>query len=82
MCRLYDHVRQAKLYDGESIKEIIYLFEPKIKKTSRFLGNVERKDLEQELRIRIVKAVDKFKTAETPGFREFISQLSDQSKSQ
>lgn len=77
MCRLYYHIKQAKNRDLNSIEEIIHRFDPKIKKTSTFIDNHERENLEQELKIRVIKAVDKFKTAETPGFREFISHLSD-----
>lgn len=79
MCRLYYLIQQAKTRDMESMNEIIHRFDPKIKNTSKFTGNHEREDLEQELKIRVVKAVDKFKTAETPGFREFVSDLSEQS---
>jgi hypothetical protein len=80
MRRLYHLVQRAKTHDSESTQEIIHRFNPKIKQTSRFTKNFEREDLEQELRIRIVKAVDKFKTDETPGFREFVSHLSDQQR--
>ncbi|WP_010531815.1 helix-turn-helix domain-containing protein [Lentibacillus jeotgali] len=82
MRRLYHLVQHAKTNDSESTKEIIHRFDPKIKQTSRFTGKFEREDLEQELRIRIVKAVDKFKTDDTPGFREFISHLSEQNSNQ
>ncbi|GGJ97154.1 hypothetical protein GCM10007063_19460 [Lentibacillus kapialis] len=82
MRRLYYLVQHAKTNDSESTKEIIHRFDPKIKQTSRFTGNFEREDLEQELRIRIVKAVDKFKTDDTPGFREFISDLSEKNSNQ
>jgi len=78
MHRLYYLVQQAKFSDMESITEIIRLFNPKIKQTSRFIDNFEREDLEQELKFQIFIAVIKFKTTETPGFREFIRQLPEQ----
>lgn len=78
MCRLYYLIKQAeKNKDLTSIEEIIHRFEPKIKSSSKFIQNREREDLEQELKIRIVKAVDKFKTSKTPGFIEFVSKLSE-----
>jgi len=81
MYRLYYLIQQAKFSDMESIIEIIHLFNPKIKQTSRFTDNLEREDLEQELKVQLFIAVNKFKTADTPGFREFIRQLPEQRKS-
>lgn len=81
MCRLCRLIQRAKNDDSNSINEIIQRFEPKIKNTSKLARSTEREDLEQELKIHVVKAVDKFKTAETPGFREFISQLSEDDNS-
>lgn len=73
MYRLYHHIQRAKNHDLDSLEEIIHRFEPKIKKSSKFVNNHERESLEQELKIRIIKSVDKFKTTETPGFRDFIT---------
>lgn len=81
MSRLYELIQQAKTRDLESIQEIMDRFDPKIKSASKLTKDCEREDLEQELRIHVFKAVDKFKTAETPGFREFISHLSKQRSS-
>lgn len=81
MCSLYYLIQQAKTRDSDSINEIIHRFDPKIKNTSKFTRYHEREDLEQELKISVFKAVGKFKTAETPGFREFVSHLSERRNS-
>lgn len=80
MCRLCHLIQQAKNDDSNSIKEIIQRFDPKIKNTSKLVRDMEREDLEQELKIHVVKAIDKFKTADTPGFREFIDQFPKSTK--
>lgn len=75
MKELYQITQQAKQQDPEAMKEILHLFEPKIKKTSRFVHPSNREDLEQELKIQLVKAVDRFDAESTPNFWEFLDQL-------
>jgi hypothetical protein len=75
MARLYDLTQQAKENNPEAVQAILYIFEPKIKKSSRFIPHVSRDDVEQEVKFEIVKALHRFDTSHTPGFWEFISGL-------
>lgn len=72
MSNLYRLVQDAKRQDPKALGDMIRMFEPKIKQTSRFIPQSEREDLEQELRIQIVKAVERFDTKDTPGFWTFF----------
>lgn len=64
--------------DEDTIEKIIALFEPKIKKSSRLIPEFDREDVEQELRIEMMKAIRRFNTSNTPGFLDFIEELRNQ----
>lgn len=64
--------------DEGTIEKIIELFEPKIKKSSRSIPEFDREDIEQELRIEMMKAIQRFDTSNTPGFFDFIEELRNQ----
>ncbi|MFC7061721.1 helix-turn-helix domain-containing protein [Halobacillus seohaensis] len=58
--KLYKDLLLAKQGDETAIENVLSRFEPKIKKLSSTLPSSERADLEQELRIQLVRSVDKF----------------------
>jgi DNA-directed RNA polymerase specialized sigma subunit len=64
--------------DERTVEKIIALFEPKIKKSSRLIPESDREDVEQELRIQMMRAIQRFDTSNTPGFLEFIEGLRNQ----
>ncbi|GED17953.1 helix-turn-helix domain-containing protein [Aneurinibacillus migulanus] len=72
MATLYELMRLARDNDPEAIGTILYLFEPKIKKSSRCIPYGNRDDVEQEVKVAMVKALRRFDTSSTPGFWEFI----------
>ncbi|MED4205807.1 helix-turn-helix domain-containing protein [Neobacillus mesonae] len=75
MVNLYDLTQKAKAGSQEAVAKIVEMFEPKVKKSSRFIAADNREDLEQELRLEIVKAVNRFETSSTPTFWGFIKTL-------
>jgi hypothetical protein len=79
MVRLYELTCQAQKNDPEAVRAILYLFEPKIKKSSRCIPRYNRDDVEQEVKAEIVKALSRFETGNTPGFWEFIKSLKQNS---
>ncbi|MBS7429372.1 MULTISPECIES: helix-turn-helix domain-containing protein [Virgibacillus] len=52
--------------------QILSIFEPTIKKNLRNTTYQERSDLEQEIAIKILEKMVKFKALEAPSFFEFI----------
>lgn len=76
MPSLYDLTQAAKHQDQQAISEIICIFEPKIRKLSRFTPTPEKEDLEQELKIEIVKAVNRFEAEAPHGFWELVDENS------
>ncbi|GHH99591.1 helix-turn-helix domain-containing protein [Neobacillus kokaensis] len=75
MITLFDLTQKAKGGSQEAVSEIVQMFEPKVKKSSRFMNDNDKEDLEQELRIEIVKAVNRFEISSTPTFWGFIETL-------
>lgn len=75
MEELYYIARKAKQQDQEAMSEVLCRFEPKIKSSSRFVHPSIREDLEQELKMQVVKAVERFSPQSTPDFWKFMDQL-------
>lgn len=67
--------RDAKQQKPEAMTQILRLFEPKIKKSSQFAPVACRDDLEQELRIQILKVIDRFEENEAPDFWQAVHQF-------
>lgn len=72
MGRLIVLARDAKHQKVNAINGIIALFEPKIKKSSRFASLSTRADLEQELRLQVIKAVNHFEEPYAPDLWKII----------
>ena len=70
ICALVD-----KLDEQEAVQELIVLFEPKIKSLSSSLPIDDQGDVEQELRIHMLKAIKRFDTSNTPGFWDFLDSI-------
>lgn len=66
--------RDAKKQKPEARIKILQLFEPKIKKSSQFAPTACREDLEQELRIQLLKVIDCFEESETLDFWKAVNQ--------
>ncbi|UOR13768.1 helix-turn-helix domain-containing protein [Halobacillus amylolyticus] len=60
MSELYTLLLRAKQEDEEALSELIEKFDPKMKKLSASLPSSEREDLEQELRIQMIRSIRKF----------------------
>ncbi|MED0676542.1 MULTISPECIES: helix-turn-helix domain-containing protein [Aneurinibacillus] len=75
MATLYELAHKARENDPEALCAILHLFEPKIKKSSRFIPFRDRDDVEQEVKTEIVRALRRFDISATPGFWEFIESL-------
>lgn len=75
MTDLYHLLKRAKNSDQEAVAEIIERFEPKIKKSSKIADFYYREDLEQELRIEILKLVHRFEDRSIPGFWKFLEDI-------
>ncbi|MFT9847156.1 helix-turn-helix domain-containing protein [Aneurinibacillus sp. REN35] len=72
---LYELIRRAKENDPEAIRCILHMFEPKIKKSSQFLASYQRDDMEQEIKMELIRALHRFDTGTTPGFWAFIADI-------
>ncbi|UOQ92094.1 helix-turn-helix domain-containing protein [Halobacillus shinanisalinarum] len=68
MSDLYALLLRAKEEDQVAISELIEKFDPKMKKLSSSLPASEREDLEQELRIQILRSIQKFDIEELMPF--------------
>lgn len=66
--------RDAKQQKPEARSQLLRLFEPKIKKSSQFAPIACREDLEQELRIQLLKVIDRFEESETLDFWKAVNQ--------
>ncbi|MCM3598156.1 helix-turn-helix domain-containing protein [Metabacillus idriensis] len=73
MTGLYDLIIRAKNSDQEALVQIIKRFEPKIKKSSQIANYQNQEDLEQELKIELLKLVERFEYKQTPGFWQFLN---------
>lgn len=73
MSELYELIKRAKNSDQEALNQIIKRFEPKIKKSSQIADYHYQEDLEQEMRIELLKLVDRFEFKQTPGFWQFLN---------
>lgn len=69
---LYELVYEVKKGNTEAAARIVSLFEPKLTKFSRSLPEHQQDDLKQEVRLEIIRVLDRFETDRTPGFFEFL----------
>ncbi|MFD2924675.1 helix-turn-helix domain-containing protein [Halobacillus naozhouensis] len=60
MSEMYELLLQAKEEDETAMTELIEKFEPKIRKLSGSLPASEREDMEQELKIQMIRSIRKF----------------------
>ncbi|WP_430108866.1 helix-turn-helix domain-containing protein [Paenibacillus sp. B1-33] len=58
--------------DNEALVELLDIFEPKIKKSLRTVKYMNKEDIRQEIKIRIICAVRKYKFDEINGIEEFL----------
>lgn len=72
MSQLFCLVKAAKKHDEEALEAIFQQFKPKIKQCSQLAPRPNREDLEQELKIQIIKAIVRFQSKNTPGFQDFL----------
>ncbi|MCA0170549.1 helix-turn-helix domain-containing protein [Bacillus sp. RAR_GA_16] len=70
--RLYSALQRAKQKDEEGLKEVIQQFEKKIEAELRQTSLQNRDDLRQELVIKVMEAVEKYKMEDVPNFEQFI----------
>ncbi|WP_159786463.1 helix-turn-helix domain-containing protein [Bacillus sp. N1-1] len=70
--RLYTLLQQAKNEDKEGLSAILNQFEKKIEAELRQTSPQNRDDLRQELVIKVMEAVEKYKVEDVPNFEQFI----------
>ena len=70
--RLYTLLQQAKNKDKEGLNEILNQFEKKIEAELRQTSPQNRDDLCQEIMIKVMEAVEKYKVEDVPNFEQFI----------
>ena len=70
--RLYTLLQQAKKEEEEGLSAIISQFEKKIEAELRQTSPQNRDDLRQELVIKVMEAVEKYKMEDVPNFEQFI----------
>ncbi len=56
------------------IKELLIFLEPKINKELHQTNYVDREDLKQEIKLKIIEIEHKIKEIDAPGFWEFFNQ--------
>ncbi|WP_244440938.1 helix-turn-helix domain-containing protein [Neobacillus jeddahensis] len=71
---LYDLVKKSK-HNKRAMKELIDLFEPKLKKSLSLTQYGQREDLEQELKCTLIKSVQRYNVDTIPGFWELKEQF-------
>lgn len=69
MPHLYELVKDSK-ENKESLKVLVELFEPKIKKSLTLTNYQEKEDLAQELKCKLISCIQKYDINSTPGFWE------------
>ena len=70
--RLYTLLQQAKKEEKEEMSEILNQFEKKIEAELRQTSAQNRDDLRQELVIKVMEAVEKYKVEDVPNFEQFL----------
>jgi hypothetical protein len=68
---LYELTRSAQNNNKDALLLIIQRFSPKIKKSLFHTTYQDQGDLEQELKLKIIKAILEYDLESTPNFREF-----------
>lgn len=71
MRNLYEDIKKAKEKDELAILSVINRFEPKIKFSLRQTSLQNREDLSQELKIKIIEALNRCNLEEVPNFKGF-----------
>ncbi|WP_234396976.1 hypothetical protein [Bacillus massiliglaciei] len=56
----------------QELMEIIHSLEPKIKKSLKNTQPQDRRDLEQEIKLKIVESYEKISAMKAPNFEEFL----------
>lgn len=70
--RLYTLLQQAKKEEKEGMSVILNQFEKKIEAELRQTSAQNRDDLRQELVIKVMEAVEKYKVEDVPNFEQFL----------
>jgi F0F1-type ATP synthase membrane subunit b/b' len=70
--RLYTLLQQAKNEEKEGLGAILNQFEKKIEAELRQTSPQNRDDLRQELVMKVMEAVEKYKVEDVPNFEQFI----------
>lgn len=70
--RLYTLLQQAKKEEKEGMSEILNQFEKKIEAELRQTSAQNRDDLRQELVLKVMEAVEKYKVEDVPNFEQFL----------
>lgn len=69
MAQLYELVKDSR-ENIESMKVLVDLFEPKIKKSLSLTTYQEKEDLAQELKCKLISCIKNYDMESTPGFWE------------
>ncbi|MGE7603139.1 hypothetical protein ACQKL5_11595 [Peribacillus sp. NPDC097675] len=59
----------------EELMEMINSLDPKIKKSLKNTHYQDRKDLEQEIKLKIIESYEKIASIEAPNFEEFLTEF-------
>lgn len=73
MAQLYELVKDSKK-NTESMKVLVDLFEPKIKKSLSLTNYQEKEELAQELKCKLISCIQNYDLDATPGFWEMKNQ--------
>lgn len=71
---LYQLVKESK-DNVDSVKQIVDLFEPKVKKCLTYTSMSERENLEQELKYKMIVCIKKYDLTSTPGFFDMMDKF-------
>ncbi|WP_281888919.1 helix-turn-helix domain-containing protein [Paenibacillus sp. YYML68] len=74
---LYDLVHRAQNGDKEALGTILHLFRPVILKASKKAKPQERRDLEQHMSEKIIRAVYAYDMDSIPNYSQFVKEISD-----
>lgn len=77
---LFELVSQAKAGDKKALEGILNLFQPAIQKVCRRARLQERRDLEQHLNEKIIRAVFAYDMNSIPDYSRFIKVITDTDK--
>lgn len=69
---LYEYAKKAQQEDRQALEQMIKVFEPKVKYSLRAVPPEYRKDLEQELKMKLIEMILRYDLNSIPTFTEYI----------